>query len=285
MAEAHISQEQADEFAIGALEPESERLIALHATECQLCRDVIAEAQRVAAAFALGRTTARPAPARLRNRTFAEAGIERPGPVAIVTRWARAVAGVAAVLVAAAAFTAMVIIRDQVDELRDDNAVLQEQVNRALSQEVEIAALGQRLKDEEQVSNELLQAAEGDRQLVVALLSPDSVIADVTTQDKVEGALGRLVWDESDNRMWFVATRLPKLPAGETYQIWVNSEGKWVSLGTFNSDEQGFVRFDTWVPQGLVGYESAAVTIERAGGAPARSGESVFYTDLSVLRR
>ena len=49
----HISQEQADEFAIGSLEAPLERAIALHLAECPACRDIVRDSERLAATFAL----------------------------------------------------------------------------------------------------------------------------------------------------------------------------------------------------------------------------------------
>ena len=65
----------------------------------------------------------------------------------------------------------------------------------------------------------------------------------------------------------------------------MNSDGKYVNLGTFNPDVSGFARYETFVPQGLASYESAVVTIEHANGAQERAGPSVFVSDLSRLRR
>lgn len=47
----HITQEQADEFAIGSLEPALERAIALHLAECAACRDIVRDSERLAASW------------------------------------------------------------------------------------------------------------------------------------------------------------------------------------------------------------------------------------------
>lgn len=280
----HITQEQADEFAVGAADADVQRLLMLHLAECDACAALVAESRRVATAFSLG-VPVRAAPSRLRKKTFTAAGIARPGPVTLLARYTRAVAGVAAVFVAAGAFTGMILIRDQVDELRDQNAALQSQIDEALSQEVEIAALTHRLAEEERASTELRAAARNDHDLLVAILSPESDIAEVVPVDEKSPGVGRLVWDRVQERVWLVATKLEPLPAGQTYQLWVSSQGEWVSLGTFNADSAGFARYQTFVPQGMESYESALVTIERAGGATERTGPGVFVSDLSRFRR
>lgn len=282
--EAHISQEQADEYAIGALEPELERIVALHLADCTACRDIVHDSERLALSFSLSVPRRKP-PRSLRARVFQSAGIARPSPWRRAWGYSRAAAGLAAVVVAIAAFTGMVSVRSQIDHLREDNRDLQGQVSRALSQEVEIAALTRRLSEAERSAFELDQATSDDRDLLVALLAPTTVVAEVVSVDEKSTSIGRLVWDEDQKRVWFVAASLQQRPAGETYQIWVSTGGRYVSLGTFNSDSQGFARYGARLPQGLKTYESALVTIERYGGAPERSGPSVFVSDLSRFRR
>lgn len=280
----HITEEQADEFAIGAMDRDLAAALQLHIDACEPCRALVGASERVAASLALG-APRRPTPPRLKRNVLRSAGISRPGPLRMAARIATPFAGIAAVLVAAAAFTGMVSVRGQITDLRKTNDALQAKIDGALSQQVEIAALTRQLDEQERTSNELQQAAGGDRELLLALLSPAADVAEVISVDQNQASIGRLVWDSEQKKVWFVASNLPKRPAGETYQIWVNSGGKYFSLGTFNSDDSGFARYTTWVPQGLDSYESAVVTIERAGGAPERQGPSVFVTDLSRLRR
>ncbi|MFN0093885.1 MAG: anti-sigma factor domain-containing protein [Dehalococcoidia bacterium] len=275
----HITPDQADEFAIGAMESEIAELVALHVDGCDACRELVAESRRVAAGLSLGLPLARP-PSGLKRKVMREAGISRPGPLTWAARIATAGAGVAAVTVAIAAFAGMVSVRGQIGHLEDKNVSLQRQINDALAQEVEIKAVTHRLSEAERQSAELQEDAQGDRDLLLAIISPESDVAEVFAVDE-SAAIGRFVWDRQQKRVWFVASRLQARPAGETYQLWVNAQGKYVSIGTFNADERGFVRFQTWVPESIDAYESAVVTIERAGGAKERSGPGVFVADLS----
>ncbi|MCK9518126.1 MAG: anti-sigma factor [Dehalococcoidia bacterium] len=280
----HITQEQADEYAIGALEPEIAALITLHAEDCARCRALVVSSQRVASSFGLA-TPIRPAPPHLKRRVMSSAGIRRFGPLWTVMRFTPAAAAAAAIVVAVASFTGMVSLRGQVSDLRDDNATLGAQLKDALSQKIEIAVISERLQDSEQAAAELEQAAQSDRDLLVALLSPGSEVAELVRFDDGTSAVGRLVWDPEQRRVWFVANRLPPPAQGETYQIWLNSAGRFVSLGTFTPDSTGFARHESLVPEGLKTYDGAVITIERAGGAIERSGPSVFVADLSNLKR
>jgi anti-sigma-K factor RskA len=283
MDASHITEEQADEYAIGAMEPEVAGFVALHIDACDACRVLVDQSRRAAAAMALGLPRARP-PERLKARVYRSAGIARPGFLAVAFRVAATGTGVAAVTVAIAALVGLVGVRGDVRDLQRQNLALQRQVQDALAAKVEIAAVSQRLEDEERVTKELRAAAGDDRQLLIALMSPGSNVAEVTSVDERATAVGRLVWDEEQKRVWFLATNLDALPPAQTYQLWVFSGGRYVSLGTFRPDESGFARHVMNVPQGLRSYESAVVTIERAPGAYERQGPSVFVMDLSRLR-
>ncbi|MCE7927064.1 MAG: anti-sigma factor [Dehalococcoidia bacterium] len=279
-----LSQEEADEFAIGSLDPLAEAEIAAHLRSCQACLGLVNLSLQVAAALSFAVPSHR-APASLRRRTFLAAGVARPRMITRVLRAARSAAAVAAALIAVAALAGMIILRGQVHDLSQENTDLSVQVNEALSQKIEILALTSRLNEEERRSADLMQAARGDRDLLLALLSPESDVAEVFAVEESAYSLGRLVWDRGQKKVWFVASRLRPLSDGETYQIWASSGGKYHSLGTFNADSSGFARYEAMVPQGLESYESAVVTIERAGGSPERTGASVFVADLSRFRR
>jgi hypothetical protein len=123
------------------------------------------------------------------------------------------------------------------------------------------------------------------RDLLLAMLSPKSDVADVYSPDDNTAAIGRLIWNDEQKRVWFVADNLPARPANQTYQIWVSSGGKYTSLGTFAPDATGFARYVAIVPQGMKSYDTAVVTIEEAGGASQRSGPFVFSANLSRFQK
>lgn len=271
----HISQEMADEFAIGSLEQEMERLVALHAAECVRCREVIFEAERVAATLGMGVPRA-PAPPRLKKKVLVGAGLRRPGALHYAARLTPMAAGLAAIIVAAASFTGMVSLRGQVSELQTENITLRDEIRDVASQEVQIFATSQRLQETEEKLDRLETSSAEDRQLLAAMMSPESKFADVTPHLDAGNPIGRLIWEEDQERLYFVADNLPQLRTGQTYQLWVDIDGDWHSLGTFNSDDQGTATYVRNVPGGLSQYESAVVTIETVGGSPSREGKAVF---------
>jgi anti-sigma-K factor RskA len=281
----HITQEQADEYAIGSLEPELERAIALHLAECTACRDIVRDAERLVALLAASQPVRR-ASGRLRDRVFTATGIRKPSPAWRALTIGRAAAGLAAIIIAVGAFSGMLGLRTQVDALRSQNSDLQRQIDEALSQKVALAALSQQLEDQQAAAAELRETLKSDSELLIALISPRSEVAAVVSVDPERGSIGRLVWDDDQKRVWFVASQLRQLPPGQTYQLWVSSGGRFYSLGTFAPDEAGFARFETRLPEGITSYDTAVITIERAGGSPVRQGPSVFFVaDLSRLTR
>ena len=280
---AHLTQEQADEYALGALPAETAGLMSLHVEECDACRALVADSRWLASMIGLS-APRRTAPPKLRKRVLRAVRTGR-SPVWTIARFTPAAAAAAAIVVAVASFTGMVSVRGQIRQLRDTNASLDAQIDDALGQKVEIAALTRRLSNSELTADQMAAAAKDDRELLVALLSPESKVAEVVALEDMP-TVGRLVWDDSQKKVFFVATGMPRTGQGETYQLWVSSGGRFVSLGTFGPDETGFVRFETTVPQDLQTYESAVVTIEQAGGSATRGGgRTVMATDLSNLRR
>lgn len=272
----HISQDQADEYAIGSLEPELEQAIMLHAAECDACSRAIAEAQRVAGSLALG-PPVEPAPEGLRKRVTVAAGLKRPGLIHRAMRMAPLAAALAAIFVAVVAFAGMVSMRGEVQDLQGRNGQLQKQIDDVASQEVEIFALSERLNEAEQKARDIEQSAEQDRELLSAMLNPDSDVAEVTTLQGAGNSIGRLVWEDDENHLWFVARNLPQLDNGQAYKLWVQSGGDYISLGTLSPDESGTATFQRYVPEGLGAYESAVVTRERSASPAERYGEAVFF--------
>lgn len=279
----HITQEQADEYAIGALEAPLERAIALHLAECDSCRDIVHDSERLASKLSLS-APRRKAPRQLRNRVWTAAGIRRPSPLQRVMRLGPVAAAIAAIVVAIGAFTGMVSVRNEINALKADNGNFKTEIDDALSQKVEIAAATERLAQAEAATFQLQQSTRSDRELMLAMMSPESEAANLLATEGHDPAIGRLIWDEKQKKVWFVATRLPPRPRGETYHIWVNSSGKFISLGTFNTDETGFARFEKTIPEGIAQYDQAVVTIESVA-AEARDGDAVFVAYLSGLEK
>lgn len=284
MQDSHISQEQADEYAIGSLEPGLERIITIHLAECSACRDVVHESELLAARVAISAPITPPSP-KLRNRVFTSAGISRPTLFMRVLGYGRTAAALGAVVVAVLSFTAMLGIKSQVDELRDENANLQRQIDNVSSAPVELAAVTRKLADQSFAAAQMEAESRQDRELLVALTSDQSKVAEVVAVDGNQSAIGSLVWDATQKKVWFMATGMIVPQVGKTYRLWASSGGRYVALGSFVPDSSGFVRFSTEVAEGLTTYENAVVTIEPSSGGSERTGPPVFVANLEGLKR
>jgi hypothetical protein len=168
----------------------------------------------------------------------------------------------------------MLMTRNQLRDLQVENNDLQVRIDDIDSAAVEIFALTQRVNQGEEAAADLRKQAELDNELFAAMLNPSSQTAEVVTI-RGNASLGRFIWEPDQSRVWFIAQRLPQLQEGQTYQLWLISDGEFVSLGTFNSDESGAVKYRRFVAEGLSNYDTAVVTRETAG-AEERKGDSVF---------
>jgi anti-sigma-K factor RskA len=85
--------------------------------------------------------------------------------------------------------------------------------------------------------------------------------------------------DTSAERVTVTMDGLDRLPAGRAYQVWAVRDDGWHSIGTCNTDADGWWRgrFDFQIEEG----EAVALTVEPAGGSERPSGEPILQ---SVLR-
>ncbi|MCA9823613.1 MAG: anti-sigma factor [Dehalococcoidia bacterium] len=273
----HIDPEQADEYAIGSLEPELEHAIRLHVANCRDCAEVVADAEMVVARLALSAPLRR-APLKMRDEVMVGAGLRKPRIVARLPAIAQAAAGIAAVFIAVAALAGMFAMRSQVRDLQGENLALRDRVDDIDSAEVQIFAIGQRLEEAEEIVAEQRSEMALDSELLGAMLSTNSQVANVVTMQG-KSSIGSLVWEADQSRIWFYAQRLRPLPQGQTYELWLHGNGNYVSLGTFNADDSGKATYRRFVAEGLDRYDGAVVTIETVG-AEQREGDSIFYAYL-----
>jgi anti-sigma-K factor RskA len=77
-----------------------------------------------------------------------------------------------------------------------------------------------------------------------------------------------------------VVDQMPPLATGREYQLWLERDGQSTSAGIFPVDESGYRGVRIAVPQSLLEYSNARVTIEPAGGSSAPTGEQVLGGSL-----
>ncbi|MEV6212478.1 anti-sigma factor [Kitasatospora sp. NPDC051914] len=99
------------------------------------------------------------------------------------------------------------------------------------------------------------------------LTAPDARTATGTAGNGV----GTVVWSQSQGRAGFLASGLPALPEGKTYELWFNDAGTMRPAGLLPAST-GYLLMEG----PLNGAEGIGVTVEPAGGSATPSGQPVM---------
>ncbi len=107
---------------------------------------------------------------------------------------------------------------------------------------------------------------------LTAFMGPEVHVVSLAEADNKPTA--RVYWNHTRNVFIVTAFNVPRAPEGKVYQLWAISKALKapLSMGTFNTDEQG--RATVIVPvgtdvNGVDVVELCAMTLEPAGGSPA----------------
>ena len=250
MTEHQDIEELLGAYALDAVDPDEARLVEEHLVECPRCRAEVAAHREVAALLTSG--TSDPVPDGVWDRIAADLG-DTPPPVPIevafghrqarkttARRPARVLAGLAAaaaVVVVALMGAVLVNQRTEIDDLRDETAA-------------------------------------PDVDPVLDLLrDPTSQIVSLDHADGTTGARA-LVGGDGDSVL--LASGLPDLGEGQTYQLWGLPQGResMVSLGVLGADP-GQSEFHV---EG--GITTLAITREPGGGSTQPSSEPLVTGTL-----
>jgi anti-sigma-K factor RskA len=122
---------------------------------------------------------------------------------------------------------------------------------------------------------------EATRRDEVIAIATDPTVQSLTLagQPLAPRATGRALWTESA-RLAFVATGLPALPEGDTYQLWFVMPGAnalGASLLAPETDGTASVTLD--IPEAVTMPAVVAVTIEPAGGVPTPTGDVYLLSE------
>lgn len=94
---------------------------------------------------------------------------------------------------------------------------------------------------------------------------------------EASGTQGQIV-NLDGKRAMLVATDLPELPEGQTYEMWTIDEEEPESCGLFDSSEGPSVEA---IDQSLTGAETFAITVEPEGGSPQPTSDPIVTADLT----
>ena len=118
----------------------------------------------------------------------------------------------------------------------------------------------------------LRQSAAEGRSFVIVLTAEDLIRVDLAGQPMAPRAAARAFWSQSRGLI-FTASRLPPLPAGRTYELWIISEEMPISAGLLRPTLDGAVQATFTTVPGVARAAAFAVTLEPDGGVPAPTGD------------
>lgn len=122
-----------------------------------------------------------------------------------------------------------------------------------------------------------LEAARRDEVIAIAI---DPTVRSLTLagQPLAPVGAGRALWNES-GMMAFLATGLPPLPEGNTYQLWFVTRGAPpIGAALLLPEPSGSVTATLQVPEGVT-PEAMAVSIEPAGGVSQPTGDVYLLSE------
>lgn len=252
--------------ALSALDAEDARRLDQHLGECDECRRELADWENTAAALALGANPVEPSAQvreRIMNAVRNENRAQNEASVVSFRQSRRAKwnsLGPVGAIAAAVLFLVLII---WIVVLTQQNRMLQRE-NSTLA----IRNLG--------LETQLLRSDE----FVRILSEPGARVTVLRGTAEAEYATAQLVYNRI-GRAVLIAARMPPTPPGKEYQLWFIVGGNPPIPGrTFTIDDTGRGELEDEVPRQARESATFAVTLERAGGAPAPTGEIVLRSGL-----
>ncbi len=267
-----------DAYAIGALDTDEARDLEQHVAGCADCARLLDETEETAAALALSAPLVPAGPA-LKATVMASArtlGAVTPPARRVTAWWLATAAALVAALAGVSAWTA--VMQSRVHGLEDRNASIRAEATAQANQMVAVRADLATLTE----STTRLQSDVWTQQAIVDVVSqPDVQRIALAGTDAAPQATAQYLWSPAKDAGALMATRLPPLPEGKSYQLWEVYGRDWESAGAFSVDASGAGRL---LVARLAAADAAAtpswycVTIEPSGGSPTRTGVIVLRT-------
>lgn len=259
-------------YALGSLDAAEAEAVERHVATCTSCRPVIARWRGDLAALAESVEPEAP-PASARQALLARLGVEQaPAAEAPAAQPVRAsetapatpprrrrgglLLPLAASFLVGAIAGALAVRQAFVDDVRD------------------LAARADAVAAERAAAAERVESLQGELAAARAALSlaPAPEAVPLSGLAPAPEARGRVFVDRGSGRALFVASGLPALPEGRTYQLWRIVEGQPRPAGLLGAGEGSLVVEGV----GATDKEVWAVTVEPRGGVEAPTGEMVL---------
>jgi len=274
MAFQHISEDDLALFEMGVLSAQEAAAVRAHLATCDQCADAL---QRAGASDSLLAFALRPeSPSAAAREKFLNALQDSPAAtlagktvlpfqrprtrhpaLTFLPTWSLGLAAAVLLLAAAVLFT-------QNRNYAREN----------LAQQAELSSQQQQL----QIAQQKAASAQKASEVLATLQAPDTARFLLTSAPAPPQPQIRTFFRKSTGQIVLIASRLPALPAGKTYELWfIGKDGKApVAAGTFSPDAQGNVTAS--LSQVAAGGEAKlfAVTVENEGGSSAPTSPIIF---------
>jgi anti-sigma-K factor RskA len=263
---------QAYLYAVGALDPEEAREFEAHLTSCADCRKEVADMSEITAR--LSEAVAAEPSAQLRAAVLQEIASTPQDRADDPTR---TTAGAHAQTVSPGRHAGPVAAGDRSSAVVPLRRRARERVAIVLAAAVALAAVGVggwALNERNQARDDLAAARAFNDQLTSILSAGD---AQTVSAHTTNGALAAVVRSQSQGTAMLLASGLPTLPVGKTYQAWTIDNDTPASAGTFESegDQTAYQ-----LPASAVQTGTVAVTIEPAGGSEQPTAKPIVALGL-----
>lgn len=231
-------RERLEEYALGALDEREGAAVEAHLSECDGCPELAREYASIVSAMPVALATASPKklPAGLKTRVLAR--LEPESRLRPVSRPARIWLSWRAAGVALAVVIMAVLI------------ALTAQLSVALAQERALRAEYANLVDQQE--------------LVLDVIDSPKTVRAVLRSTNGSPAYGKLFSRPDMNYVVAMIARLPMPPPGQSYQLWLTSQGQMKLAGALNVNAQGFGLLVYQADRNGPVFESARVILQSA---------------------
>jgi len=137
------------------------------------------------------------------------------------------------------------------------------------------AELMRELHGERDEMNLLHQRLGEQSHLLVMVTSHTAVTRPLESTALAPSAQVRLIMDGDTNSAMLMANRLPPLPPGRVYQVWLGRQGARMPAGRFMVDQQGDGECNLELDDSVHSYDSAWITLEPMKGTPTPNSPGV----------
>jgi anti-sigma-K factor RskA len=237
-------------YALGTLDADDIPALESHLADCQDCQSELADYQAVASGLLQSIPPQTP-PSRLRRKLIARLPSQRP-------RTSKLFANIFGQFPIGQVVTAVVMLF-----LLGLNVLSNLQIRELQQGQTELA---------ERLSQD---------QTAIAMLAYPSTQA-LPVQAQVGSVTGSMLVDKDKSTAVLVLWNLPRVEAGQTYQIWlIDAGGLRTSGGLFTPvNDWGYTTATIWSPRPLGQFVGIGVTVEPEGGSEAPTGSRVLGVDL-----